>query len=228
MPSPRAMNRPPWREAETKSALDFVENKAFAAARPEGVDGGLGYSVSLRKAVEAALPFVASSFKNQPLIEARLRMTLGKSFEDLGEAKIASQQFEAARAIYTKHRGPEHPDTLTAMHSLADSYGDIGQNADALKLQEATLALRKTNLGPQHPDTLASMRGLANCLYSLGRYTDAIKLYEETLALQKTNLGPDHPDTLRTMLFLARNSMVCSVSGWSRPSLVFRRASVSS
>ena len=157
------------REAETKAALDFVENKVFAAARPEGVDGGLGYSVSLRKAVEAALPFVASSFKNQPLIEARLRMTLGKSFEDLGEAKIASQQFEAARAIYTKHRGPEHPDTLAAMHGLADSYGDIGRNADALKLQEAALALRKTNLGPQHPDTLASMHGLANCLYSLGR-----------------------------------------------------------
>ena len=75
------------REAETKAVLDFVENKVFAAARPEGVDGGLGHSVSLRKAVEAALPFVAGSFKNQPLIEARLRMTLGKSFERSGRGQ---------------------------------------------------------------------------------------------------------------------------------------------
>jgi eukaryotic-like serine/threonine-protein kinase len=191
------------REAETKAVLDFVENKVFAAARPEGVDGGLGHAVSLRKAVEAALPFVAGSFTDQPLIEARLRMTLGKSFEDLGEAKIASQQYEAARAIYTTHRGPEHPDTLAAMHSLADSYIDIGRQADALKLAEATLALRKTNLGPKHPDTLAAMQGLANCMDSLARYTEAIKLGEETLALRKTNLGHGHPDTLHTMLRLA-------------------------
>ena len=193
------------REAETKAVLDFVENKVFAAARPEGMDGGLGHSVPLRKAVEAALPFVAGSFTNQPLIEARLRMTLGKSFDDLGEAKIASQQFEAARAIYTMHRGPEHPDTLAAMHSLADSYISIGRQADALKLEEATLALRKTNLGPKHPDTLAAMQGLANCMDSLGRYTEAIKLGEETLALRKTNLGPANPDTLTTMLRLANS-----------------------
>ena len=114
------------------------------------------------------------------------------------------------------------------MHSLASSYMGIGRYADALKLQEATLALRKTKLGPQHPDTLAAMHSLANCMYSLGRYTDAIKLYEETLALRKTKLGLDHPDTLHTMLFLARNSIVRSVSGWSGPRLVFCRANVSS
>jgi eukaryotic-like serine/threonine-protein kinase len=193
------------REAETKAVLDFVENKVFAAARPEGVDGGLGHSVSLRKAVEAALPFVVSSFTDQPLIEARLRMTLGKSFGSLGEDKIGSQQFEAARAIYTMHRGPDHPDTLAAMYGLASSDIGLGRYAEALKLYEETLALRKTKLGLDHADTLSTMAGMAHSLYRLKRYAEALKLYEETLALRKTKLGQDHPDTLSTMIGLANS-----------------------
>ena len=128
-----------------------MENKVFAAARPEGVDGGLGHSVSLRKAVEAALPFVASSFTDQPLIEARLRMTLGTSFESLGEAKIAADQFQAARAIYTTHRGPDHPDTLEAMHELARSYIGLGRYAEALKLQRSDARPAKNQARPRPP-----------------------------------------------------------------------------
>ncbi len=126
--------------------LDFVENKVFATARPEGGNGGLGYSVSLRKAVEAALPFVSGSFADQPLIEARLRMTLQKSFQELGEYKIAAEQAQAALGIYTKHRGHDHPDTLAAMHGLADSLLHLDQYADALKLQQQVLDQRRTIL----------------------------------------------------------------------------------
>jgi hypothetical protein len=60
----------------TQAVLDFVENKVLAAARPEGEEGGLGGDVTLRRAIEAALPYVEKSFPDQPLIEARLRQTL--------------------------------------------------------------------------------------------------------------------------------------------------------
>src|SRR5262249_19876998 len=80
------------REAKTGAVLEFVENRVFAAARPEGQAGGLGRDVTLGRAVEAALPFVETSFTDQPLIEARLRMTLGQSFSYLGELKMAADQ----------------------------------------------------------------------------------------------------------------------------------------
>jgi serine/threonine protein kinase len=187
------------REAETKAVLQFVEKRVFAAARPEA----LGYKVTLRQAVEEALPFVAKGFTDQPLIEARLRLTLGTSFGYLGDAKTAAEQHEAARALYTQHRGPDHPDTLASMHNLATSYYALGRHSDALKLFEETLALMKAKLGPDHPNTLASMGNLANSYRALGRYADALKLFEETLALRKAKLGPDHPDTLKSMHNLA-------------------------
>ncbi len=191
------------REAETKAVLEFVENHVFAAARPEREKGGLGREVSLRKAIKSALPFVANSFTDQPLIEARLRSTLGLSFAYLSDSKTAAEQYEAARAIRAKLLGPDHPDTLASMMELANSYYYLGRYADALKLHEETLALRKVKLGPDHPNTLASMGNLANNYDALGRHADALKLREETLALMKAKLGPDDPDTLLGMANLA-------------------------
>src|SRR5262249_57161297 len=61
------------REAETRAVLEFVEQRVLAAARPKGQEGGLGHEVTLRQAIDAALPFVAEGLAAQPLVEAQLR-----------------------------------------------------------------------------------------------------------------------------------------------------------
>jgi serine/threonine protein kinase/tetratricopeptide (TPR) repeat protein len=193
------------REAETRAVLEFVQNKVFAAARPLGQEGGLGREVTLRKAVEAAVPFVENSFTNQPLVEARLRMTLGISFYYLGDAKAAAVQLESARALCARHRGPNHPDTLKCMSNLALVYADLGRHTEALELREETLALQKSKIGPHHLDTLKSMHNLANSYAELGRHDEALVLREEALALEKTHLGPDDPLTLVGMNNLAHS-----------------------
>src|SRR4029079_12778192 len=97
--------------------------------------------VLLRQALAAALPFVDRNIANQPLTEARLRMTLGESFHYLGEWKVAADQFERAYAIAAQHLGPDHTGTLASMNNLANSYETLGRHADALRLREQTLAL---------------------------------------------------------------------------------------
>jgi tetratricopeptide (TPR) repeat protein len=191
------------REAETKAVLDFVENKVFAAARPKDVDGGLGFDVKLADAIKAALAFVDKSFTGQPLIEARLRMTMASSFRYLGDAKSAIEQDEKARALYTEHRGPDHPDTLMSMNNLASSYDDAGRTGEGIKLHEETLQLRKGKLGPDHPDTVMSMNNLAASYHAARRTQEALKLFEETLPLLKAKLGPDHRYTLGCIVNLA-------------------------
>ena len=109
---------------ETEAVLQFVENRIFAAARPENQEGGLGRDVTLARAVEAALPFVAEGFKDRPLTEARLRITLGTSFDYLGKPEIAERQYSRARELRQAKLGPDHPDTLLSMNNLAISYDD--------------------------------------------------------------------------------------------------------
>jgi serine/threonine protein kinase/tetratricopeptide (TPR) repeat protein len=196
------------REAETRAVLEFVERRVLAAARPEGQEGGLGREATLEQAVKAVLPFVERSFKEQPLIEARLRMTLGQSFWYLGEAGRAAEQCRTARALYSRNLGPYHPDTLRSMHDLARCYLDLGRYADARKLHEETLALQRAGLGRDHPETLRSMHSLANSYAALRRRAEARQLREETLALRKARLGPHHPDTLASMYSLANSYTV--------------------
>lgn len=190
-------------EAEITAVLDFVVNRVFAAARPEGQAGGLGKDVTLRDAVMAATAFIDTSFTNQPLIEARLRDTVGNSYLYLGEPRLAEQQLLAARSIYARQLGIDHPDTLLSTNSLARAYHELDRHDEALKLREHTLAQRKTQLGPDHPDTLQSMQDLATSFAGLERHDEALKLREQTLAMRKIKLGADHPDTLRSMQDLA-------------------------
>jgi len=192
------------REAETRAVLGFVENKIFSAARPERQEGGLGPRVSLREAIEAALPFVDQGFGKQPLIEARLRMSLGTSFYFLGESKIAAAQFEKARTLYTSHLGVDHRDTLRSMDNLANAYEDLGRTAEAVVLRDEALARERATLGINSPDTLGAMNNLATSYIALGRYTEALKLLEEALSLSKANQGPGNPETLRFAYNLAR------------------------
>jgi serine/threonine protein kinase/tetratricopeptide (TPR) repeat protein len=192
------------REAQTRKVLNFMKFRVFAAARPEGQEGGLGHDVTLRKAVEAALPYVEKSFAREPLIEAQLRLTLGASFAYLGEHRTAAAQFQAARTLLAWHCGRDHPDTLRSANNLANCYYGLGRYTDALALFKETLALQKARLGPDHPDTLTSMTGLGNTYHALGRY-EALALREQTLARLKERLGPDHPDTLLSMNNLANN-----------------------
>ena len=114
---------------------------------PRGESEGLGRKVTLRKAIESALPYVDKSFPNQPLIEARLRLTLGESFLNPSDGKTAVEQEEAAPAIYKRLRGPDDPDTLSAMNSLGTAYDLLGRQEEALKLREATFANRKADPG---------------------------------------------------------------------------------
>ena len=191
------------KEVEANAVVRFFENQVFAAARPKGQQGGLGKAVSLRDAITASLPALGKAFAAQPLVEARLRRTLGDTFRYLAEYEQARDQLEQSLALFTRHRGPDHSDTLRSMNSLAISYAYLNRPAEALKLFEEVLAIRKRVLPKDHPATLGSKTVLATSYQILNRHAEALKLLEEVLEIQKRVLPRDHPDTLPSMSNLA-------------------------
>ena len=186
-----------------EAVLGFVEDRIFAAARPKGEEGGLGYDVKLADAIAAALPAIAGGFRDRPLIEARLRGTISASFHYLGKPELALGQVEAALALCRRELGPDHPDALVNMRRVARCYSELGRYAEALKLMEEVLALMKAKLGPEHPETLQARDVLAAVHGDLGRHAEAVKHYEEVLPLMKAKLGPEHLVTLTCRANLA-------------------------
>ena len=92
--------------------------------------------------------------------------------------------------------GPEHPDTLTAQHNLADSYHSVGRTGEAIAIFERVAADRERLIGPDHPHTLFTQGNLAALYWSVGRTGEAIAIEERVAADTERLIGPDHPQTL--------------------------------
>jgi len=162
-----------------------------------------GRTITVAETLSNAVNKLESDLTNQPARRAEFQAALGTTYFALGIYSEAVPLQEKVLAYYRSASGPEHPDTLSAMHNLATSYDEAGRREEALKLREQVLALRRKVLGSEHPETIGAMISLA-CSYSgAGRAAEALKLREETLALCRKMNDPEDPDTLRAMGNLA-------------------------
>jgi serine/threonine protein kinase/tetratricopeptide (TPR) repeat protein len=189
--------------AESQAVLTFFQDRVLSAARPEALAGGLGKDVTLRKAVDAAEPLIASSFPDQPTVEASVRNVLGTTYWYLGEPSLAIREHARALELRTANLGPDHPDTLNSQDTLGLAYKSSGQLDRAIPLLERTLAARMAKLGPDDLSTLNSQNNLASAYEAAGQLDRAIPLYERALAGRMAKLGPDHADTLSSLSNLA-------------------------
>ncbi len=186
----------------SRGASDAEVEQAMAAfvATVEGINAT---NAALRLIDEEILgraeAVIAERFSDQPLIEARLRTTIGETYSALGLYAPAEVHLRRALALRQERLGDDAPETLDSLDDLAVLLRDQGRYGDALPVAEQTLAARTRVLGSSHQDTLASANTLALVYTSLGRLEEAEQLYEDTLAAQRRVLGAEHPHTMSTM-----------------------------
>jgi tetratricopeptide (TPR) repeat protein len=127
----------------------------------------------------------------------------------------ADQQAEADRLAYRLNRatqavahaektyGPNHPNTATRLHNLAELYYGAGRYTEAESLDARALAIYEAQLGKDHPTVATSLNNLAELYRATGRYEQAEPLHERALAIREVQLGKDHPDTATSLNNLA-------------------------
>ena len=131
-------------------------------------------------------------FAGQPLVEARMRHTLGLSYRSLGESKKAVEQLEKSYQLFLAHLGHAHPDTLLSMANLGQSYAAVDRRDEARAMFENLLPLQIANLGADDDKVHQTKTYLADAYQSLGRHADAIRLGEEVLLRDRTRNGLKH------------------------------------
>jgi eukaryotic-like serine/threonine-protein kinase len=161
-----------------------------------------------RAAKELSPERIDVHFSNQPLVQAEILNSIGRTYEGIGEGELAIGFLQRSTALYRRNLGPDDRKTLGAMENLARAYGSAGKLDLAVLLCEETLKLMKVKLGSYHPDTLQGMNNLATAYSLAGRPDLALPLCEETLRLRKEYLGPYNPDTLMSMGHLAQEYML--------------------
>jgi tetratricopeptide (TPR) repeat protein len=140
-----------------------------------------------------------------PLAVAEIQTTLGTSLFGLGAADEAIPLLTKALETRRERLGPEHPDTLTAMHQLAMTHWEAGNLDMAMPLSEETVRLRRATLGPDDAATLTSMNNLACVYWKAGELDRSIPLLEELVQRQEAKFGRGGIGTLAAMANLGEN-----------------------
>lgn len=193
-----------------QAVLDFLQKKLLRQASPETQADTLREAGGLtatalnptirdlldRAANELAADKIDINFPKQPRVQAELLRTVGETYDDVGDYDRAIAFLQRSTALYQKQVGPEHPDTLTSMSSLAGAYVDSGSPELAIPLLEETFKLRKAKFGPYDHATLESMTRLGIAYEGAGRRDLAMPLLEHSLKLKKAKLGPENQDTI--------------------------------
>jgi non-specific serine/threonine protein kinase/serine/threonine-protein kinase len=148
----------------------------------------------LRPAAEA----IGADFEDSPLIEARLRNTLARTYRSLGLFDEAEPHARRAEQLARDHLGDDDPLTLDSLDNVASVYWQQGRYEEAEAIFRRNLEAYRRLLGADHRSTLTAGYNVGGILLKRSRYDEAIATFGEVLDAQRRILGDDDPDTLKT------------------------------
>jgi tetratricopeptide (TPR) repeat protein len=186
-------------EADTlRASFRFFQEDLLGLSESGDQESLRESNIKLRTVLDRAASNVTARFGKRPNEEARIRVMLGNAYRLLLEYAKAETHLTRALELLREQFGPEHPDTLAAMHYLARVYLDQGRAVDGEKLISQTLAVRRRVLGEKHRDTLRSLNNLAVARLKTGsEREDVLKLLLEGLETSREALGAEDPLTLQ-------------------------------
>jgi tetratricopeptide (TPR) repeat protein len=159
-------------------------------------------------------------FANEPRVEASVRESLAKVYQELGEYQKAEGHAARAFALREQALGPEHEATLRAMHTLGWSRNLLGQNGkdeQTESLYRRMLEICRRTRNDDDELTLDAMNGLAMTLRRrstranaatdlagiLGRRAqldEATRLRQRVLDASRRTKRPEDPQNLNVMI----------------------------
>jgi len=176
-----------------KAVTGFLQVDLLGKSHPDETPNP---EVKLHTILDRAAEGVEEKFKNQPIVEAAIRDTIGQAYEAIGKYKKAEPQQERAIELAKQHLGTNDPQTLVYSSNMGRLLKQLGRYRDSEKLLRTTFEAQLRVLGEEHSDTLTSRLHLGNALFQMGRYDDAEEVIDTTLELNRRTLGKEHKETL--------------------------------
>jgi hypothetical protein len=171
--------------AAAQAVANFLQNDLLGQADPERNDREK--KVTVEELLGRAAARVEGKFARQPVVEAKIRQTIGKTYLALSDYAAARPQLERAWELVHDALGEEDVNSLSVLDDLAEVYGFLGQARDAERLFEKTLEVRTRVQGKENVDTLGTMLGLAGAYRSQGKDPEAESLIKEALDISRVH-----------------------------------------
>lgn len=178
----------------------FFNQDVLGAASPYAANGK--GEPTIREALDRAVVHIDERLRDQPIVEATVRMTIGQVYGEAMQIPQAIEQERRALALFQRHLGPEDARTQQARYRLASDLTDDSRFTEAKALIDDTDALRRKLELDDVETTLMSRR--AGCYWYIRRaqYDAGLSACEGVVASQLAFDASDH-----TALIQARTNL---------------------
>ena len=170
--------------------------------------------MTVRAALELALAkLAAGELRDEPVIEAEVRLTIGRSLAGLAEYDAAIEQANAAGAIFLKQGGDDSEALARAWHERGTAHKLAGRAVDAEADMRLALAIFKKQTTTDELMIAACRNDLALTLIDQQRFDEAEPLLRDVYAFANgpvgsgTQLRPEAVNNLGS-LHMARGEFV--------------------
>jgi len=180
-------------------ALKSDQVASFMTGMLEGVGPAVALgrdTAMLREILDETAARIGTDLRDQPEVEATVRIVLGTTYRDLGELAEAEAQHRKALEINRRVFGEDHRETLVAMNNLGLSLHKRGRFKEAEPLYVEALDGMRRVLGDDDRETLTVISNMGQLIYEIGRLDEAEPYHMETLEGCLRVHGSEHIDTL--------------------------------
>ena len=143
----------------------FFNQDVLGAASPYAQTGK--QEPTIREAVDQAVARIDERLRNQPVVEASVRMTIGQVYGEMMQIAKAIEQERRAVALFERHLGPADPRTQQARYRLASDLTDDSRFDEAKRIIDETDAWRSKAGEADVETTLHSHR--TSCYWHIRR-----------------------------------------------------------
>ncbi|MHC5108695.1 MAG: tetratricopeptide repeat protein [Planctomycetota bacterium] len=184
----------------TLAVNDFLNEDLLASVDPSRTDDR---DITVKEALDTAAEKIPTAFPDQPLVEAAIRLTLGRTYRGLGLYPQSKEHLNIALARREELRGSRHEETIDTMLELARTltWTDENAEAEALFLQAEKAVEESGHDDRRH--LLAIGNDLGMVYIAMGRYDDAIARLNAAYEGRKELLGEEDDGTLASLNNLA-------------------------
>ncbi|MBX3382122.1 MAG: tetratricopeptide repeat protein [Phycisphaeraceae bacterium] len=198
------------KQAEIAEAVAKFQTDMLAAVDPnqlpkDPVTGEpIKDAVTVLQALQAAVKVLdegGNALKDQPLVEARVRDTIGTTLRELGRYDEAEPNLRRSLEIRRASLPAGHAEIAQSLNNLAlllyvqdNNAGVQNWHAEAESLFRQSLEIYRAALPAGHPDIAFVMNNLALLLSSQNKLAEAEPLFRESLEMRRAAHPAGHPD----------------------------------
>ena len=157
-------------------------------------------SSMMREILDKTADRIGKELEDYPAVEADLRITLGKTYSDLGLITNALEMTMEGLRLARAHIGPTNAEVATALANLGAMFYDAEDLEASERYAREALDMRLHLFGEMDTNVAMSLNNLGVTLWNRNKQQEAEQVQRRALAIRRHLLPPDHP--LIAMSFL--------------------------